>query len=653
MQLKTSLSNRSSLFFPILVLMGISFLAYANSFKNPFVLWDDNWLIYQNRWVTSNSFYGMYCIFSPWIDRSELGAEYLPIPQFSYFLEHLFWDLNPIGYHFTQTLLYMLCNLLLFYLIRTQHSLHTAFWVTALFAVHPIHTESVTWLSSRKDLWALFFFLGTFLAHQSRQPKLALACLVGTLFSKGTAVILIGCLLLWDRLHQRDLWSSRYFYAIGIFLTTSIVGFHIWIAGQHGNLHPEVVSFEKTLVEFGGASFLYLRLLFFPVPLLAHYELAPILPWIGWSLVFFLIGGSLFYSLKRFFSNTLTPISFFWLWFWGTLLPVSNLLFYRTSAFVAERYLLFPSLAFCYVLVLWISAKRHYCLGTIVILFLILTWNRNQDWSSTERLWQKNLAISPKNATVLGNLGMYYQEQAQKETQLSKQYFYLKQAEHYYEQCLKLQPLHIRARHNLGLLQLEYANRVENRAEKQFHLQEAQKYFQQALQINPKMVQALSSLGGIAFQKGELAQAKQYYWEALAQEPSHLVSQVGLGNIFLSEKKYLEAENYYQKAFLHRPQERVLSAYCLGLLYAEWSFNDPKKIKMAESFLESILEEHPKAKRELFILYCRLWNQFQERNPSAKENVPAFVHKFLALLQQYFSDSPERYALEKWLHRTD
>ncbi|MEK7484663.1 MAG: hypothetical protein AABZ60_10075 [Planctomycetota bacterium] len=597
------LTKRSSIVLHPFWIFFFTILAYTNTLRNSFLLWDDNWLIYQNRWVTSRSFSCILLIFNPGTNRTELGSEYLPFPQFFYWLEYFFWENNPIGYHLTQILVYSLSCQLLYYLFRTFTSPSIAFWTSILFALHPIHTESVTWLSGQKDIWALFFFLLTCLAHQKKYFKLAQMGLVLALLSKGTAVILIGCLFLLDKLQHASVSKNwKHYLRYGIF-TGLLLALHLWTASHHGNIQENPPTFQETVASFGISSLLYLKLLCIPTPLLAHYELCSIPPSYGIGIALVLGVGSLGYALFRLYSRLLTPSSFFWLWFWGTLLPVSNLIFYRTSAFFAERYLLFPSIAFCYMLATFLTLYSPKLRWFVLICFLLLTIERNQDWQDTERLWKQNLTISPKNATVWGNLGMYYQELLPYEKNLVLANQYLRQSEICYQECLKFQPQHIRTIHNLGLLELERIRLNSDALPREVHLQKAHDFFLQALKINPEMTQALSSLGGIAFQVGDLSSAKQYYLRALACDSAHFVSLVGMGNILLSEKNYPQSEFFYQKAFEDRPQEWILKHYCLGLLYTEWAKRDIQYWSLAEQNLLKVQKIHPKAEQELARLY--------------------------------------------------
>jgi tetratricopeptide (TPR) repeat protein len=139
-----------------LVILGLAFVAYAPAFQAGYV-WDDD------SWLTTNPAisdpHGLHAI---WTTATRM--QYYPLLFTSFWLEYRLWGFEPLGYHVDNVLLHG-CNAILLGLILTMLRVPGAFWVAALFAVHPVHVESVAWVTERKNVLSGFFCLGSALAY--------------------------------------------------------------------------------------------------------------------------------------------------------------------------------------------------------------------------------------------------------------------------------------------------------------------------------------------------------------------------------------------------------------------------------------------------------------------------------------------------------
>jgi tetratricopeptide (TPR) repeat protein len=147
------------------VLVLACFGAFSSSLPNGFTNWDDNWLITDNPWVKEATLENVTTILdlsTPVKVRAQLGGEYLPVRDLSTMLDHLLYGEWAMGHHVTNLILHVMVTLLLFLLLlRAGAGSFLAFAAALLFGLHPVHVESVAWLSSRKDLLAaLFSMLG-------------------------------------------------------------------------------------------------------------------------------------------------------------------------------------------------------------------------------------------------------------------------------------------------------------------------------------------------------------------------------------------------------------------------------------------------------------------------------------------------------------
>ena len=149
--------------------------------------------------------------------------------------EHKLWGFDPVGYHVVNVLL-QLANSLILWRILVRLSIPGAWLIAAVFAVHPVHADSVTWVIERKDVLSGLFYLTAFLAwlrfEQTREQRpylLALTLFTAGLLSKSIVVTLPAALLVlawWKhgRLTQADFTRTAPFFAVGLVVTARLFG---------------------------------------------------------------------------------------------------------------------------------------------------------------------------------------------------------------------------------------------------------------------------------------------------------------------------------------------------------------------------------------------------------------------------------------------
>lgn len=174
-----------------------------------FVNWDDPWYVQQNPLIRSWHPENLWRIVSEFSVRN-----YAPVTTFSLLIDHTLWGNWAGGYHLTNVALH-LTNVLLVYVLLAQvaGSRFVAWTAAALFAVHPVHLESVAWISSRKGLLSAAFILAALIAwlrpaRTPRQEAAAIGFLILALLSKAVAVVVPVVMLAYDRLVRREPWSQ-------------------------------------------------------------------------------------------------------------------------------------------------------------------------------------------------------------------------------------------------------------------------------------------------------------------------------------------------------------------------------------------------------------------------------------------------------------
>ncbi|MCY4486481.1 MAG: tetratricopeptide repeat protein [Deltaproteobacteria bacterium] len=249
-------------------------VSYLPALQGDFV-WDD--VIFSEEPVI-HQWSGLWNIwFSPADIRNE--GHYWPVVYTSFWLEHKLWGLAPIGYHVVNLLLHWLNTLLVWRLLRCL-AVPGAWAAAAVFAVHPLHVESVAWLIERKDLLSGLFYLAAALTWIRfvdtptwSRYGLSLALYVAALLSKSMAVTLPAALLIWhwwqrDRISAADLARLAPFFAVGLALT---VADYVFYSGRE----PLALgySFIERILIAGRALWFYAGKLVWPTDLAVIYPL--------------------------------------------------------------------------------------------------------------------------------------------------------------------------------------------------------------------------------------------------------------------------------------------------------------------------------------------------------------------------------------------
>lgn len=447
-------------------IVAFSCIAFWGGLDNGFTNWDDNWLITENRHIREISWHSLQAMFNPMAPREELGNEYLPLRDLSYAVNYAFDGLHPLGYHATNLLLHIF-NALLVMLLAMR--LTGRRWIGGvaglLFAVHPVHVEAVSWLSSRKDLLSTFFLLlsaNFYLAarrsrsglmpsesfvqrvrHSTRVSwMLSLLFFICALLSKMTAVVLPALLLLFELFRGRELHAlPRVKRALAQAPFWGVAALFTALASHIGSglmREPYGDGRWQSLLTATSAITRDFQVLLFGWPMHAAVDL-PVQT--GFSLAV-VTGLLLLLALLALGvagwrrsqagwdsrpAMLLGVAGFGALWFLVALSPVSNFLVQIGTVF-AERYLYIPSIGFCIavaalgVLGAELLRKRDNLralaplvgvLGAAVLgLSLWGTMQATRPWAGSVSLWTHALKHDPGNNVAHFNLGREYEELA-------------------------------------------------------------------------------------------------------------------------------------------------------------------------------------------------------------------------------------------------
>lgn len=427
---------------PLALFCAIFFL-YLPALNNDFVNWDDNVYVYQNQKIQSLDMDFLY-----WAFTNIFFSNWHPITMISYAIDYSIWGLTPKGYHLTNVLFHSFNTALVFILVsnlitmwrksfiyncsNTRHYnidkniVITGLTTSLLFGIHPIHVESVAWISERKDVLYTIFFLMSLISYLKyiNSRKIFYYCasilyFMLSLMSKPMAVSLPLVLILLDifpcnRLNDWHLscktkWiilEKIPFFILGIVTSTVTL-----ISQTEAISSIEVIPYITRIFVAIKAYMFYLGKMMLPINLMPLYAypdpdninlisfeyLIPLA-----CFIFMFVFSFIYRKKNKLFISA-------WLFFIFTLLPVIGIVHVGSQS-AADRYAYVPSLA---PFIITGLAINHYLnklrtkqlhvvfivsLICITTFFSVLTIRQIEVWRDSETLWSHQIKISPEGS---------------------------------------------------------------------------------------------------------------------------------------------------------------------------------------------------------------------------------------------------------------
>lgn len=404
-------------------------LVFANSLSGDFV-YDDLRQIVRNPLIQDNAQISNALTSDVWAFKGDgtITASNYWRPTFTawHILNFRLFGAEPFGWHVTNVLLHLFVSLFIFVLLRRWNFSPAASFAAALiFAVHPVHVESVAWISGSPDLLFSAAFLGSLWFAQSYLQERTSKYLYLTVFlyfiALGAKEIGILCLPIYYFLNENDLPTDEknsdpkrnMLYLLGFAAVVYFVA-RFAVLGFISSPPPEVVTFTEAILSLPGMFVFYIKQVFFPIWMSANYPFQPVSQ-IGFSnfvmpLITAVIAlGVLFYAAKSLPKGKLAA-SIFLL----PLLPAMNALAFMPDQIVHDRYLYLPLLG---ILMLGVAAASKYLSSTnlisaAVVISLIcgyITLSYNFAWQNEIALWQWSRTVDDSSFTAR-QLGSAYAE---------------------------------------------------------------------------------------------------------------------------------------------------------------------------------------------------------------------------------------------------
>ena len=539
----------------ILLLIAILVLAYAPATNFPFVNFDDNEYVTDVPQIQQGLTWDSFM----WAMTTMEAAFWHPLTWLSHILDYQLFGLNPAGHHLTNLLLHLANVLLLFGVL---HQMTGAVWrsalVAALFALHPLNVESVAWVAERKNVLSTLFWLLAMAAYVGYVKKPVWQRYVGMmgifvlgLMAKPMLVTLPCVLLLldywplgrlgkeWKELGQRL--PRLVVEKLPLFIpvaAASLLAIHA--QSQAGALPsweglPLGTRVANAVLSYG----LYLKKMVWPTDLAVFYPH----PGNSWeigslALAVLLLGGiSLGVGWQ---GRNYRYLVVGWLWYVGTLFPVSGLIQVGSHA-MADRYAYVPLMGL-FIMLVWgvaeigdrVRLRREWLVGAVLCLLValtVLTRVQLSYWKSTTRLFEHALLVTSNNHLAHNALSVEYMEEKE----------YGKAIEHL-AQALIMYPRYADAHSNLGLA-----------LARQGRLEDAKHHYLQAIQIAPNSYAAHNNLGLTLLTTEQVDEAIDHFSRALAINPYYAEAHNNMGTAKLKRGHRAEAMEFFRKAAELRP----------------------------------------------------------------------------------------------------
>lgn len=530
-------------------------VTYAPVARFPLVNWDDTVYVSQNPHVLG----GLSWQALRWAAMSRVAGNWHPLTMISLMLDVSLFGADPSAHHVVNAALHLGATLLLFVALRamTGASGRSAF-VAAIFAVHPLHVESVAWVAERKDVLSTFFVMATLCAYawyvrarSWRRYAAVLALYVLALVSKPMVVTLPAILLLldgWPLQRARWTWADwRAWLTLALEKTPMLAGALVvgivTIGAQGGAIAGvEVLPLGARVANAVMGYVRYVGLTFWPVSLSAFYPLQT------YSLapVALAAAGLIGVTVGAFVTARKWPfILTGWLWFVVTLLPVCGL-FQTGEQAIADRYMYFPlvglSIAIAWSAEAFARAQRmnpsviRSVAAAVVIVSTLVASQQVRVWADSETLWRHAIAVTPVNYRAYDKLGDALRDAGR-----------LDDAAASYERAIALSPP------NSPRTQATMRNSLGIIAANQGRQADALVQFSEAVRLNPDFSEAQGNLGAALATAGRLDEAAQHYEQAVRLTPDSAEAHLGLAGVTLSQGRAQEALSLYKETIALEP----------------------------------------------------------------------------------------------------
>jgi protein O-mannosyl-transferase len=572
-----------------LFLIAITWLIFWQTLGHEFVNFDDHVYVYENPVITG----GLTLPGIIWAFTHSHARNWHPLTTISHMLDCQLFGLNAGGHHFTNVFLHTIAVVLLFLVLRQMTggpsrtgSVWRSAFVAALFAIHPLHVESVAWISERKDVLSSVFFMLTLGAYvrYARQPSAARYIMMSILFacglmSKPMLVTLPFVLLLLDywplgrgpafaklpspkrfgesraTARQADVgsqWSvvrGLVFEKIPLFALSAASCLATLLVQRQAAGSIDQLPFASRVNNAIFTSIAYIWQMLWPVKLSVFYPHPDnrLLFWqvvLAVALLIAITAAVIALRQKRPYLIT------GWFWYLGMLVPVIGLVQVGEQA-RADRYTYLPQIGL-YLALTWTIAdlsvpwrRRREILGVAAaVVITALTWRawiQTSYWKNSETLWTHTLAVTTDNDVAHNNLGFIFLQRGELDEAIS-----------HFQTALNIRANSPQTHYNLGSALVH--NNLGNALVRKKLVDEAIAHYEKAVELRPDYADGHYNLGSALLQEGRIDEAIAHWQKTVSIQPNDAEAHTTLGDALLREGEIGQAIAQYQAALEIAPQ---------------------------------------------------------------------------------------------------
>ena len=550
----------------VLVIVEATLFAYVPAIQAGYI-WDDNWLLYENPCMHASG--GLQYFWFPRSKEDTPGRynvpDYFPITYSSLWLEWRAWGNDPAGYHVTNVILHMLGSLLV-WAVLARLKIPGAWLAGLLFALHPVNVASVAWISERKNVLSLMFYLLTILAWLKFDDTSskgwyagALGLFLATLLCKTSTVMLPAVLLGLAWWRHRRITGRDLLRTAPLFVMSAVLGV-VTIFFQQGVTVTDVPRPEGALSRLAAAGWcvwFYLYKALVPVNLVMVYPRWDVDP--AWApawvpLIALIACGAVFWRFRRSWGR---PLLFVLAYYVVTLLPVLGVIdaYLMGYSLVADHWQHLSIIAFVALVAglgWWAAVRLPQFRGTATALGVAvaatlgtLTWFQAHTYQNRKTLWKHNLPRNPDGHIVVSEwAGIRFKELRDDPPRLAE-------VAALYQRVIDLKPRNPLAYCNLGTTQFVMAEHERKR-------------------------------GNMSRANGLISLAYRNLSKSIEMEPEYHLSHYNFGKVLQALKRPAEAIEHFRETVRIRPANPG-TQYELGVALLQAGRNEEGIVPLTES----------------------------------------------------------------------
>jgi tetratricopeptide (TPR) repeat protein len=533
---------------------------YWPVYNYEFVKYDDDTYVTDNINIQSGLNFKSF----RWAFTAGYASNWHPVTWLSHALDYQLFDGWAGGHHLINVLLHIANTLVLFWvLMRMTGAIWPSAFVAGVFALHPLHVESVAWIAERKDLLSTFFWMLTMWAYirYVENPKSGRYLMTVALFALGlmakpmlvTVPFVLLLLDFWPL--QRKISYRLLIEKIPFFIFSFASCVVTFLVQQSGGAMVVIESFgPKARINNAIVSYLaYITKMIWPSRLAVLYPH----PGDGLSMTKVIVCGLLLVLISICFIYPARRHRFLavgWFWYLGTLVPVIGLVQVGVQA-MADRYT-YVTLIGLFIIIAWgakeFVPKWHY--RNIILAFLAVAVlvasasgasQQLRYWKNSLTLFEHTLQVTENNHVILSNYATYLSNLGRLDESIKQ-----------FNKLLKVKPNLAEAHNNLGNV-LKRVGRT----------QEALEHYRLVIKYKPKFAEAHYNLANVLKEQGRVEEAISQYRQALKIRPDFIDAYLNLAITFNELKRFDEAIESCKKALELEPDNVIAHGY-FGLALA-------------------------------------------------------------------------------------